>query len=43
MNTSNTSTKYTLRQVIGATLVILAGGYLIAQLAVFAVNTSTYM
>lgn len=43
MNTSNTSTKITLRQVIGATLVMLAGGYLIAQLAVFAINSSTYM
>ena len=35
--------KLTARQVIGSVLTMMAGGYLIAQLIVLAVNTSTYM
>ncbi len=37
------NTQFTVRQLIGATLVMLAGGYLLMQLVIMAINTSTYM
>lgn len=34
---------YSAKQITGVTMVILGAGYLLMQLMVFAINTSTYM